>query len=110
MSLYATLDTGRVFRWRSNEDLQAAGWIAWSPGGGWRLTRAGRRYVRRLLTLYTREDAARDLAREAAGRRPAERMPVERAAPDPKWARWRCEREPRFGGGAIARTDRERRG
>ena len=35
MSLYA-LDTGRVFRGRSNEDLQAAGWIAWSLGGGWK--------------------------------------------------------------------------
>ena len=90
MSLYATLDTGRVFRWRSNEDLQAAGLVAWSPGGGWRLTRAGRTFIRRLLALYTREDAARDL-------RTAERMPVERAPRDPKWARWRREREPVFG-------------
>ena len=58
MSLYA-LDTGRIVRRRSNRDLQAAGWLAWSPGGGWRLTRAGRTYIRRLLALYTREDAAR---------------------------------------------------
>ena len=92
MSLYVTLDTGRIVRSRSNRDLQAAGWLAWSLGGGWRLTRAGRTFIRRRLALYTREDAARDLAREAA-----ERMPVERAAPDPKWARWRREREPRFG-------------
>ena len=96
MSLYA-LDTGRIVRSRSNEDLQAAGWIMWAPGGGWRLTRAGRRYIRRLLEVYTRGDAARDLAREAA-----ERLPVERAAPDPKWARWRREREPRFGERARA--------
>ena len=96
MSLYA-LDTGRIMRSRSNEDLQAAGWLAWSPGGGWRLTRAGRTFIRRLLALYTREDADRDLAREAA-----ERLPVERAAPDPKWARWRREREPRFGERARA--------
>ena len=92
MSLYATLDTGRIVRSRSNEDLQAAGWLAWTPGGGWRLTQAGRRYIQRLLEVYTRGDADRDLAREAA-----ERLPVERAAPDPKWARWRREREPRFG-------------
>ena len=53
MSLYA-LDTGRIVRSRSNEDLQAAGWIMWAPGGGWRLTRAGRRYIQRLLEVYTR--------------------------------------------------------
>ena len=68
MSLYANLDGGPAYRWLSNEDLQAAGWLAWSPGGGWRLTRAGRGRIRHLLALYTREDAARDLAREAAGR------------------------------------------
>ena len=80
MSLYATLDTGRIVRWHSTEDLQAAGWIAWSPGGGWRLTRAGRTFIRRLLALYTRGDAARDLAR-LRGRR----------------ARRRQAREPVFG-------------
>ena len=63
MSLYATLDTGRIVRSRSNEDLQAAGWLAWTPGGGWRVTRAGRTFIRRLLALYTRDAAARDLAR-----------------------------------------------
>ena len=92
MSLYA-LDTGRIVRSRSNRDLQAAGWLAWTPGGGWRLTQAGRRYIQRLLEVYTREDADQDLAREAAGRRP-----VEQAARDPKWERWRREHEPRFGG------------
>ena len=80
---------------RTNRDLQAAGWISWSPGGGWRLTRAGRAYIRRLLALYTREDAARDLARLDAGRRPFD--PFNRAVRDPKWARWRREREPVFG-------------
>ena len=92
MSLYATLDTGRIVRSRSNEDLQAAGWLAWTPGGGWRLTRAGRRYIQRLLEVYTRGDAVRDLAREAA--------------PDPKWARWRREREPVFGDRTGAGGDR----
>ena len=88
MSLYANLDGGPAYRWLSNEDLQAAGWLAWTPGGGWRLTKAGRGRIRRLLAQYTREDAARDLAR-LRGRRPAR---------DPKWTRMRREREPRFGG------------
>ena len=93
MSLYANLDGGPAYRWLSNEALQAAGWLAWTLGGGWRLTKAGRGRIRRLLALYTREDVARDLARVAA-----ERLPVERAAPDPKWAWMRRERDPRFGG------------
>ena len=80
MSLYA-LHTGRIVRSRSNRDLQAAGWIVWALGGGWRLTRAGRRYIQRLLEVYTRGDAARDLAR-LRGRR----------------ARRRQAREPVFGG------------
>ncbi len=71
MSLYA-LDTGRIVRWHSTEDLQAAGWLAWSPGG-WRLTQAGRTFIRQLLALYTREDAARDLAR-LRGRHPGRRQ------------------------------------
>lgn len=63
MSLYANLDGGPAYLWRSTEDLQAAGLVAWSPGGGWRVTRAGRTFIRRLLALYTRDAAARDLAR-----------------------------------------------
>lgn len=91
-ALYVTFGSGRIVHGRSNRDLQAAGWISWSPGGGWRLTRAGQAYIRHLLTLYTREDAARHLARGAAGRRP-----VERAVRDPKWERMRRMREPVFG-------------
>ena len=64
MEFYALLDgSGRVFGWRSREDLQAAGWIAWAPGGGWRVTPAGRAHIKRLLAAYTRADADRDLAR-----------------------------------------------
>ena len=84
---FAHLDTGRVVYWRSNEDLVAAGWIAPAPGGGWRLTRTGRAYLRRLLAVYTWEAADRDLARYR-GRR---------AGCDPKWARMRRMREPVFG-------------
>ena len=92
MSLFANLDGGPAYLWCSTEDLQAAGLVAWSPGCGWRVTRAGRRFIRRLLALYTREDAAHDLAR----------LRRRRAAPDPKWARWRREREPVFGDRARA--------
>ena len=84
---FVHLDTGRVVYWRSNENLHAAGWIAPAPGGGWRLTRAGRAYIRRFLAAYTREEADRDLAR-CRGRR---------AARDPKRERMRREREPVFG-------------
>ena len=64
MSRYASLDgSGRVFGWRSDVDLQAAGWIVWAPGGGWRVSPAGRAYIERLLAAYTRADADRDLAR-----------------------------------------------
>ena len=75
---YVTIGSGRIMRPRTNEDLQAAGWISWSPGGGWRFTRAGRAYMRHLLALYTREDAARDLARlrERHPRRRQAREPV----------------------------------
>ena len=53
----------RVFGRRSEVDLQAAGWIVWVPGGGWRVSPAGRAYMKRLLAAYTRADADRDRAR-----------------------------------------------
>ena len=64
MIRYASLDgSGRTFGSRATADLQAAGWIVWAPGGGWRVSPAGRKYIKRLLAAYTREDADRVLAR-----------------------------------------------
>ena len=80
MSRYASLDgSGRVFGWRSTEDLQAAGWIVWAPGGGWRVSPAGRAYIKRSLAAYTRADADRDLARLR------ERKQAPRQARDPSF-------------------------